>query len=97
MNRLAVGGVSQPVTSRFGVHLIEVVERRDATLDAKQLREQARLALREQKFEAAYAEFGKLDVLVVDFLQRLYAPRMMRASDNRNNEVGKAQRELAPT
>ena len=59
MNRLAVGGVSQPVTSRFGVHLIEVVERRDATLDAKQLREQARLALREQKFEEAYLEWAR--------------------------------------
>ena len=59
MNRLPVGGLSQPVTSRFGVHLIEVVERREATLDAKQLREQARMALREQKFEEAYLEWAK--------------------------------------
>ncbi len=59
MNQLPVGGLSQPVTSRFGVHLIEVVERREATLDAKQLREQARLALREQKFEEAYLEWAK--------------------------------------
>jgi peptidyl-prolyl cis-trans isomerase SurA len=59
MNRLPVGGLSQPVTSRFGLHLIEVVERRDTTLDAKQLREQARNALREQKFEEAYLEWVK--------------------------------------
>jgi len=59
MSRLAVGGLSQPVTSRFGVHLIEVVERRETTLDAKQLREQARSALREQKFEEAYLEWTK--------------------------------------
>lgn len=59
MNKLPVGGLSQPVTSRFGVHLIEVVDRRETTLDAKQLREQARNALREQKFEEAYLEWAK--------------------------------------
>jgi len=59
MDRLTVGGLSQPVVSRFGVHLIEVVDRREAMLDAKQLREQARVALREQKFEEAYAEWLK--------------------------------------
>ena len=47
------------MTTRFGVHLIEVVDRRETTLDAKQLREQARLALREQKFEEAYLEWVK--------------------------------------
>ena len=59
MNRLSVRGLSQPVTSRFGVHLIEVVERREVTLDAKQVREQARMALREQKYEEAYLEWVK--------------------------------------
>ncbi len=59
LNRLPVGGLSQPVTTRFGVHLIEVVDRRETSLDAKQLREQARLALREQKFEEAYLEWVK--------------------------------------
>ena len=57
MNGLAAGGVSGPVASRFGVHLIQVVERRSVALDAKQLREQARAALRERKFERAYAEW----------------------------------------
>jgi peptidyl-prolyl cis-trans isomerase SurA len=43
--------------SRFGVHLIQVLERRSVALDTKQLREQARTALRERKFETAYAEW----------------------------------------
>jgi len=54
MNRLALGGVSEPVVSRFRVHLIQVMERREVALDNKQLRDQARAALREQKFEEAY-------------------------------------------
>jgi peptidyl-prolyl cis-trans isomerase SurA len=59
MNRLSLGGVSQPVVSRFGVHLIQVMERRETTVDAKQVREQARNALRERKFEEAYNEWVK--------------------------------------
>lgn len=57
MSRLPIGGVSDPVVSRFGVHLIQVIERRDVAIDSKQLREQARNALRERKFEAAYSEW----------------------------------------
>ena len=45
--------------SRFGVHLIQVVERRDMQLSDKEVREQARAALREQKFESAYQEWAK--------------------------------------
>ena len=59
LDALAIGGISPPVTSRFGVHLIQVNERRSVALDAKQLREQARAALRERKFETAYAEWVK--------------------------------------
>ena len=59
MNRLAVGGVSPPVVSRFGVHLIQVLERRQVAQDMKQAREQARNVLREQKFEDAYNEWAK--------------------------------------
>jgi peptidyl-prolyl cis-trans isomerase SurA len=57
MNALPINGISAPVNSRFGVHLIQVLERRQVALDPKQLREQARTALREQKFEQAYAEW----------------------------------------
>jgi peptidyl-prolyl cis-trans isomerase SurA len=54
---LPVGGISDPVTTRFGLHLIQVVDRRQMTLDTKQLRDQARAILREQKFEAAFSEW----------------------------------------
>lgn len=59
MNKLAIGGVSPPVVSRFGVHLIQVLERRQVAQDMKQVREQARSVLREQKFEEAYTEWSK--------------------------------------
>ena len=57
LNSLPPGGISDPVVSRFGVHLIQVIERREVTLDLKQQREQARNILREQKFEPAYLEW----------------------------------------
>jgi peptidyl-prolyl cis-trans isomerase SurA len=59
MNALPVGGLSAPVVSRFGVHLIQVEERRNVVLDDKQLREQARNVLREQRFEQAYDEWTR--------------------------------------
>jgi len=57
MDKLPVGGLAGPVRSRFGVHLIQVLDRRETTVDPKQLREQASNALKEQKFEPAYAEW----------------------------------------
>jgi peptidyl-prolyl cis-trans isomerase SurA len=57
MAALPIGGISDPVTTRFGVHLIQVIDRRQTTLDVRQLREQARNILREQKFETAFAEW----------------------------------------
>lgn len=59
MNALPIGGISEPLLSRFGVHLIQVIERRQVQLDTKQQREQARNVLREQKFEPAYVEWLK--------------------------------------
>ena len=57
MNALSINGLSEPLVSRFGVHLIQVLERRQVALDIKQQREQARNVLREQRFEEAYAEW----------------------------------------
>jgi peptidyl-prolyl cis-trans isomerase SurA len=57
MNTLGPGELSQPVTSRFGVHLIQVLERRQADVDPRQVREQARNVLREQRFEEAYVDW----------------------------------------
>ena len=59
MNKLAIGGLSPPVVSRFGVHLIQVLERRNASVDPKEVRDQVRNQLREMKFEPAYLEWAK--------------------------------------
>jgi peptidyl-prolyl cis-trans isomerase SurA len=59
MNALPLNGISGPVVSRFGVHLIQVLERRTVEVEMKQLREQARGALREQKYDEAYQEWVK--------------------------------------
>jgi len=57
MNALPLNGISDPLPSRFGVHLIQVLERRQVNIDIKQQREQARNVLREQKFEDAYLDW----------------------------------------
>jgi len=59
MNPLPIGGMAAPFVSRFGAHLLQVVDRRNATIELKQQREQARNVLREQRFEAAYAEWAR--------------------------------------
>ncbi|MDR6534584.1 peptidylprolyl isomerase [Variovorax soli] len=59
MNRLAPGQISDPVVSRFGVHLIQVVARRDAKLSQAEQREAARAVLREKKLEEAYETWAQ--------------------------------------
>jgi peptidyl-prolyl cis-trans isomerase SurA len=54
MNRLRPGQVAEPLVSRFGVHLIEVTERRNAPLSDQDQRAVARNALREKKAEEAF-------------------------------------------
>jgi len=56
-SRLAPGEISQPVVSRFGVHLIQVLERRRVALPPAQRREQARNILRERKFARSFDEW----------------------------------------
>jgi len=71
---LAPGAISPPVTSRFGVHLIQVVERRETTIDPKDVREQARNALREQKFEQTYVDWAK-DLRLRAYVEMRDAPQ----------------------
>lgn len=59
MNALPLNGISGPVVSRFGMHMIQVLERRQVELEPKQLREQARAALRERRYEDAYKDWVK--------------------------------------
>ena len=73
MDKLPISGLSGPVRSRFGVHLIQVLDRRDTTVDPKQLREQATNSLREQKFDPAYAEWVA-DLRAKAFIEYREAP-----------------------
>lgn len=54
MNRLNPGQIGEPLVSRFGVHLIQLVERRETTLSVREQREMARNMVREKKLEEAY-------------------------------------------
>lgn len=59
MNRLAPGQVSDPLVSRFGVHLIQLIERRQEQLSPSQQREMIRAMLREKKLEEAYETWAQ--------------------------------------
>jgi peptidyl-prolyl cis-trans isomerase SurA len=54
MNKLAPGQIADPVISRFGVHLIQVLERREAPISERELRDMARNSLRDKKFDETY-------------------------------------------
>ena len=56
---LKPGEVSNPVVSRFGVHLIQLIERREVSMDPKQERDAVRNMLREQKYDEAYADWAR--------------------------------------
>ncbi|MCP2848785.1 peptidylprolyl isomerase, partial [Salmonella enterica subsp. enterica serovar Typhimurium] len=57
MNRLRPGEVSEPVTSQFGVHLIQVDNRREVEVSPEKQRDFARAEVREQKLRAAYEDW----------------------------------------
>lgn len=59
LSALKPGEISQPVVTRFGVHLIELIERREARLTAREQREAAREVLRQKKMEAAFATWAR--------------------------------------
>lgn len=57
MNRLAPNQLSEPLASRFGAHLIQVLERKEVALSTREQREQIRQLVREQKLDEAYAKW----------------------------------------
>jgi len=57
MNRLNPGQVGEPLVSRFGVHLIEVTDRRNAPMTEAEQRTLARNVLREKKLDEAYTNW----------------------------------------
>ena len=53
--RLRPGQVSDPLISRFGAHLIQLLERREVPLSIREQREMVRTQLREKKIEELYS------------------------------------------
>ncbi len=59
MTRLQPGQISDPISTRFGVHLIQVEGRRQAKLNPEELRAAARNALRDKKMDDAYEAWAQ--------------------------------------
>jgi peptidyl-prolyl cis-trans isomerase SurA len=59
MNRLEPGQVSDPLVSRFGVHLIQLMERRKAALSPREQRDTVRAMLRDKKMEPAFTSWAE--------------------------------------
>ena len=57
MNQLGIGGVSPVFQSRFGFHIIQVVERRQQAASEERQRQAARQAIRANKSEESYQEW----------------------------------------
>ena len=57
LDDLKPGQIGGPLISRFGVHLVQLLERREATLSQREQREMARNVLREKKIDEAYANW----------------------------------------
>jgi peptidyl-prolyl cis-trans isomerase SurA len=54
LEALRPGEISEPIVSRFGVHLIQLLERRQYELNPREQREVARHLVRERKMDEAY-------------------------------------------
>ena len=74
MDQLAPGQISQPLISRFGVHLIQLIERRNATLSEREQRELVRGMLRERKSAEAYENWVR-DVRARAYVELREAPQ----------------------
>jgi parvulin-like peptidyl-prolyl isomerase len=59
MNQLAPGQVSEPLVSRFGVHLIQLLERRTVPVTAQEQRERVRALLRDKKLDEAFVNWAQ--------------------------------------
>lgn len=74
MNRLAPGQIGEPLISRFGVHLIQLLERRNTALSPAQQREMVRNMLREKKLDQVYATWAQ-DVRARAYVELREAPQ----------------------
>lgn len=59
MNRLGPMELSPPLVSRFGVHLIQLLDRRKVDLNPREMRDYVRGILRETRTEEAYANWAR--------------------------------------
>jgi peptidyl-prolyl cis-trans isomerase SurA len=59
LNNLQPGQVADPIVSRFGVHLIQLLERRQSTMGQREQREVVRNLLRERKLDEAYVQWAQ--------------------------------------
>lgn len=59
LNSLQPGQIADPITSRFGVHLIQLLERRQSTLSPREQREVVRNLVRERKLDEAYVRWSQ--------------------------------------
>jgi peptidyl-prolyl cis-trans isomerase SurA len=59
INSLALGQISDPLITRFGVHLIQLLAKRQSQLDVKDQKEMVRNMLREKKLEEGFANWAK--------------------------------------
>lgn len=74
MNALVPGQVSQPLVSRFGVHLIRVDQRRQVALSQREQRDIVRNLVREKKAEEALQTWA-LDLRSRAFVELREAPQ----------------------
>lgn len=59
LNNLTPGQISDPITTRFGVHLIQLMERRQSTMSQREQREVVRNLVRERKLDEAYVQWAQ--------------------------------------
>lgn len=59
IDSLSPGQVAGPVITRFGVHLVQLLERRQAALSQREQREVARQLVREKKLDEAYVQWAQ--------------------------------------
>ena len=57
--QLQPGDISEPLVSRFGVHLVQLLERRQVQLSQREQRYMVRDTVREKKIEDAYEAWLK--------------------------------------